>query len=163
MKTYAQMNILAMKHKKREIYPSKWSNKMDIEPFWLAHNLPTKIGKLPKIYVLMWSCSPPLWPTYIGENVQTLGKPYGINLWCYWEHIWEHGGRKIKFFLMHIPMGKKWTFLESTVSLVTCKFYSTFDGCHHFWLEPLPKSMGTHCYCFTCNYELVIIHIISCN
>ncbi len=112
MKTSTQLNIVAMKHKKREVYPSKWSNKMDIEPFWLAHNLPTKLGKHPKIYVLMWSCVPPLWPTYIGENGKTLGKPYGINLWCYWEHIWEHGGRAYNYFFKNAhPKGEKMSLL----------------------------------------------------
>ncbi len=66
----------------------------------------TKLGKLPKIYVLMWGCVPPLWPTYIGENGKTLGKPYEIKLWCYWEHIWEHGGHTIYFFNAH-PQGGK--------------------------------------------------------
>lgn len=33
MKTSTQLNMVAMKHMKREIYPSEWSNKMDIEPF----------------------------------------------------------------------------------------------------------------------------------
>ncbi len=50
-----------------------------------------------------------IWPTYIGENGRTLGKTYGIQGRCYWEHPWwthwepdgnplgtwrEHGGNK---------------------------------------------------------------------
>jgi len=48
----------------------------------------------------------PLWPTYIGEKGRTFGKTYGIEVSCYWEHLWnlwnmlrtwwEHIGNKLK-------------------------------------------------------------------
>jgi len=48
-----------------------------------------KLWKLPKLENFMerWSASP-FWPTYTGEKGRTLGKTYGINVRCYWEHPW---------------------------------------------------------------------------
>jgi hypothetical protein len=45
-----------------------------------------------------WGASP-LRPTYIGEKGSTLGKTYGIQVRCCWEHLWgthwePHGNLK---------------------------------------------------------------------
>jgi hypothetical protein len=37
----------------------------------------------------------PLWSTYVGKKGRTLGKTYGIEVRCYWEHPWgTHWGPK---------------------------------------------------------------------
>jgi hypothetical protein len=52
-----------------------------------------------------WSATA-LWPTYIGEKGRTLGKTYGIEVRCYWEHLWRTHWE----FMEHVEnvMGTHW-------------------------------------------------------
>ncbi len=71
-----------------------------------------KLWRLPKLNFFMerWSASP-FWPTYTGEKGRTLGKTYGINARCYWEHPWgthwELVGNKGKNIPPHPKLKRK--------------------------------------------------------
>jgi hypothetical protein len=75
---------------------------------------------------------------YIHES-WTLGKPYGINLRCYWEHLGEPHGKtlgtrqkqKKSLLAPSPPSPPKWVWAEPSHRL-----HETFISkivCHHFW------------------------------
>jgi len=94
----------------------------------------------------------PLWFTYICEKGRTLGKPYNVKVWCYWNHPWEHianltniiwnvmGTWKNEKLYAHSPpsQGKKMSLPKSPFSY------------QHFWPKPPSQKHALNklvCWC----------------
>jgi hypothetical protein len=64
-------------------------------------------GTSPKMKFLCENVVAPLWFSYICEKGRTLGKPYDIKVWCYWNHPWEHIANLIIWNVMGTWKNKK--------------------------------------------------------
>jgi len=115
--------------------------------YWTIINFLRALGTSP-IEALLWTPVAkteatvlPLWLTfsvYIHES-WTLGKPYGINLRCYWEHLGEPHGKtlgtrqkqKKSLLAPSPPRPPKWVCAEPSHRLHETVISKIV--CHHFW------------------------------
>ncbi len=96
----------------------------------------------------------PLWFTYICEKRRTLGKPYDIKAWCYWNHPWEYIVNLTNIIWNVMGTWKNENFYApfsttpipgKTMSLPKCPFSH-----QHFWPKPPSQKHALNklvCWC----------------